>query len=110
MNTAEVREFEAKVTKRGQTTVPAYVRKALNVTPAEGRIVYRVLRDGSVILTKKEGPGDPIIAKFLDFIAKDTLENLGSLRPVTPEWLSGLQQLVDGVKFDLDAPLSEDDE
>jgi antitoxin PrlF len=103
-------EIEATVTKRGQTTLPSAIRKVLKVTAAEDRIVYRVLKDGSVLLTKKESPGDPIIAAFLAFIATDIGNNLGSLRPVTPEWLTGLQQLVKGVNIELDAPLSEDDE
>jgi antitoxin PrlF len=103
-------EIEATVTKRGQTTLPSAIRKVLKVTAAEDRIVYRVLKDGSVLLTKKEAPGDPLIAAFLDFIADDARNNLGGLRPVTPEWLSGLQTLVEGVAIDLDATLSEDDE
>jgi len=36
--------------------------------------------------------------------------NFASLRPVTPEWLSYLQQLVNGTKINLDAKLSPDDE
>lgn len=103
-------EVEATVTKRGQTTVPSSIRKVLKVTATEGRIVYRVMKDGSVLVFKKEGPGDPIIAEFLEFIANDTRNNFGSLRPVTPAWLSGVRKLVRGVKIDLDAPLSEDDE
>ena len=103
-------EVESTVTKRGQTTLPSAIRKVLKVTADDDRIVYRVLKDGSVTISKKEGPGDPIIAEFLEFIANDTRNNFSSLRPVTPEWLSGLQQLVKGIKVDLDAPLSPDDE
>jgi antitoxin PrlF len=103
-------EIEATVTKRGQTTLPSAIRKVLKVTAADDRIVYRVLMDGSVTLAKKEGPGDPMIAAFLEFIANDTRNNFGSLRPVTPEWLAGVQKLVAGVEVDLEASLSDDDE
>jgi antitoxin PrlF len=106
----ETLEVEATVTKRGQTTVPSAIRKVLKVTSAETRIVYRVMQDGSVLIAKKEGPGDPMIAEFLEFVAKDTRNNFGSLRPVTFEWLSGIRNLVEGVEVDLDAQLSEDDE
>ncbi len=110
MDLVPTMEVEATVTKRGQTTMPSAIRKVLKVTASEGRIVYRVLADGSVILSKKEGPGDPVIGEFLEFLANDTRNNLSSLRPLTPEWLSGLQELVAGVKFDMDAPLSKEDE
>ncbi len=46
---------------------------------------------------------------ILDFIVDDTLNNLGSLRLVTPDWRSGLQQLVERMTIDLDAPLPQDD-
>ncbi len=106
----ETLEAESTITKRGQTTVASAIRKVLKVTNAEDRLVYRVLKDGSVVLSKKEGLGDPIIAEFLEFIANDTRNNFASLRPVTPAWLTGLQQLVKGVQVDLDAPLSSNDE
>ncbi len=103
-------EDESTVTKRGQTTIPSAIRKVLKVTKDDDRIVYRVQRDGSVIISKKQGPEDPIVAEFLEFIANDTRNNFSSLRPVTPEWLSGVLKLVNGVEIDLDAPLSPDDE
>jgi hypothetical protein len=39
----------------------------------------------------------------------DARNNFASLRPVTPEWLAGLQLLVKGVKIDLNAKLNPDD-
>jgi hypothetical protein len=62
------------------------------------------------MLSKKERPGDPVIAEFLAFITADTRNNLASLRPVTSEWLSVLQEFVRDVEVDLDAGLREDDE
>ncbi len=103
-------EVEATVTKRGQTTLPSAIRKVLKVTAAEDRIVYRVSRDGSVTLAKKERPGDPLIGAFLDFLAQDTRNSFGSLRPVTAEWLSGVHKLVEGVEVELEAALAADDE
>jgi antitoxin PrlF len=103
-------EVEATVTKRGQTTLPSAIRKVLKVTAADDRVVFRVQKDGSVILTKKEAPGDPVIAAFLKFIADDTRSNVGSLRPVTAEWLAAMETLVEGVEVDLEAALSDDDE
>ncbi len=106
----ETLEAESTVTKRGQTTLPSAIRKVLKVTSAEDRLVYRVMQDGSVVISKKAAPRDPIIAEFLAFLANDTRNNFASLRPVTSEWLSDLQQLVEGTEIDLDSPLSPDDE
>jgi hypothetical protein len=43
------------------------------------------------------------------FREADARNNFASLRPVTPEWLAGLQLLVKGVKIDLNAKLNPDD-
>ena len=103
-------EAESTVTKRGQTTLPSAIRKVLKVTNAENKLHYRVLQDGSVVISKAEGTGDPMIADFLNFIEADARNNLASLRPVTPDWLTGIQALVKEVSVDLDAPLDPDDE
>ena len=103
-------EAESTVTSRGQTTVPASFRKLLNVTDDANKLHWRTLQDGSVVVSKLEGLGDPLITEFLNFIEADARNNFASLRPLTPEWLAGLQQLVKGVKIDLNAPLNPDDE
>lgn len=110
MDNVQTLEVEATVTKRGQTTVPSAIRKILKVSAAEARIVYRVLADGSVLLSKKEQPGDPVIGAFLEFLARDMKNDFASLRPLSPEWLGDLRELVKGVAPDLDAPLPEEDE
>ncbi len=105
-----VLEVEATITKRGQTTVPAAIRKALGVGTSDS-IVYRVEDSGKVSVVRKESDEpDPVIDNFLSFLAADMLARPEALRPVTVEWLDGIKDLVRGVEFDLDAPLSEDDE
>jgi antitoxin PrlF len=105
-----VLEIEATVTKRGQTTLPAAIRKVLQVGHS-GAIVFRLEDTGQVTLTRKAFvETDPVIGKFLSFLAADMMARPESLRPVTAGWLQGLQELVQGVAFDLNAPLSEDDE
>jgi antitoxin PrlF len=104
-----VLEIEATITKRGQTTVPAAIRKALQVG-GSGGIVYRLEDSGQVSLVRKESAeADPVIGNFLSFLATDMMARPESLRPVTAAWLDGLNELVKGVEFDMDAPLSEDD-
>lgn len=105
-----VLEIEATVTSRGQTTVPAPIRKALNVGKS-GNIVFRLEESGRVTVSKKDiGEPDPVIGTFLSFLAADMMAHPGSLRPVTAEWLSTISEIVDGVEIDLDKPLSEQDE
>lgn len=105
-----VLEVEATITKRGQTTVPAAIRKALRVENSGG-IVYRLEDSGQVSLVRKETvKADPVIGRFLSFLAADMMARPGALRPVTVEWLDHLKDFVKGVEFDLDSPLSEDDE
>ena len=105
-----VMELEAPITKRGQTTVPAAIRKALRVENGE-TIVYRVEDSGRVTLARKEeAKTDPVIMNFLTFLERDMQTNPAALRTVTAEWLHGMEALVEGVEIDLDAPLSDDDE
>jgi antitoxin PrlF len=106
----EVLEIEAAVTERGQTTVPAPIRKALQVGK-RGVVVFRLSDDGQVTLTRKvETEPDPVVGKFLAFLTKDMMANPSQLRPVTADWLASVRELVAGVEYDIDRPLSDDDE
>jgi antitoxin PrlF len=103
-------EIEATITKRGQTTVPAAIRRALKIGP-EGGIIYRLEEDGSVTLAKKEVEAtDPVIQNFLAFLAADMVARPEALQPVSMEWLRESQDLVKDVSVDLDAPLDPSDE
>jgi antitoxin PrlF len=106
-----VLELEAAVTERGQTTVPAAIRKALHIGK-RGVVVFRLSENGEVTLASKadEEPQDPIVENFLAFLAKDMLSSPGRLQPVTAEWVEKIQSLVAGVEVDLDQPLSDDEE
>jgi antitoxin PrlF len=100
-------EIEAAVTDRGQTTIPAAIRKLLRVD-RRCSVVFRVTEDGSVTLTAKPtstDEPDPVVTSFLTFLEADMAKHPDRLRPVTVEWLHELQDLVAGVEVDLDAPL-----
>lgn len=103
-------EIEATITERGQTTVPAAIRRALKVGP-EGGIVYRLEEDGSVTLAKRDvEASDPVIQNFLAFLAADMTARPEALQPVSMAWLKEAQNLVKDVVVDLDAPLDPSDE
>jgi antitoxin PrlF len=104
-----VLEIEAAITERGQTTVPAAIRKALGVGK-RGTVVFRLSKDGRVTLELKGDGQDPVVGKFLEFLANDMLNNPAASRPISAEWLAYAKKLVAGVEIDLDQPLSDDGE
>jgi antitoxin PrlF len=109
--TAEILEIPATITERGQTTVPAAIRKLLALGKRD-QVVFRGLADGTVVIAKKVAQvedGDPVIGKFLAFLARDMANEPSRIRPVPRSLLSRGKDLVKGVKVDLDAPLADDE-
>ena len=68
--TAEILEIPATITDRGQTTVPAAIRRMLALGKRD-QVVFRGLADGTVVIAKKQArtdEDDPVIGKFLEFL------------------------------------------
>lgn len=108
--TAEILEIPATITERGQTTVPAAIRKMLALGKRD-QVVFRGLADGTVMLSKKETraeEGDPVIGQFLDFLARDMTNEPERIRPVPKSLLARGKALVKGVTVDLDSALPDD--
>ena len=108
MNVRPTLEIEATITERGQTTIPAAIRKMLGVS--KGSIVFKGMPDGTVIIEPKpeEPEEDPAIAKFLEFLERDIANNPQNLVPFTKEFMDRVDRLVAGVEVDMDAPLEDD--
>jgi antitoxin PrlF len=109
--TAEILEIPATITDRGQTTVPAAIRKMLALGKRD-QVVFRGLADGTVVISKKEARtegDDPVIGKFLEFLARDMTDERGRIRPMPRSLLARGKALVKGVKVDLDAALPDDE-
>ncbi len=51
-----------------------------------------------------------IIGQFVSFLTADMMARPDGLRPVTADWLAGLQYLAEDVAIDLEASLSAEDE
>lgn len=103
-------EIEATITERGQTTVPSAIRKALGVGK-QGKVVFRHMDDGSVIIARKpsrERLDDPVISNFLAFLERDMSEHPAALVPLSGKLRDRGAALVKGVDFDLDAPLTDE--
>lgn len=109
--TAEILEIPATITERSQTTVPAAIRKMLALGKRD-QVVFRGLADGTVVIAKKVAQvedGDPVIGKFLAFLARDMANGPSRIGPVPRSLVSRGKDLVKGVKVDLDAPLADDE-
>lgn len=104
-------EIEATITERGQTTVPAPIRKMLAVKKT-GRIVFRGMPDGRVEIARTDESAvhtDPVISEFLDFLEQDMKERgKEAIRPIPKSFLDDYRELSE-LDLDLDGPLTGDD-
>ena len=107
---AKLLEIPATITDRGQTTVPAAIRKMLALGKRD-RVVFRGLADGTVVLAKQEDiiKPDPVIGKFLAFLARDMADAPTRIKPVPRDLVERGRKLVRGVTVDLDKALPDDE-
>ena len=106
----EILRAESTLTDKYQTTVPDIVRKTLGLNKRD-KISYTINGDGTVTIARsKASEEDPILGKFLNFIAQDMEQNPQHIQSITKETLEQVQSLVENVEIDLDAPLSDEDE
>src|SRR5215216_6069513 len=69
---------ESTITAKGQTTVPKVVRQALGVDYG-GRIAFFVDDQHRVYVEKAaEEASDPVVDRFLEFLARDMTKNPGT--------------------------------
>jgi antitoxin PrlF len=109
--TVEILEIPAAITARGQTTVPAAIRRMLALGKQD-HVVFHGMADGTVVITKKDaGPkdADPVIEKFLAFLAADMVAKPRRIQPVSRELAARGATLVKGVEVDLDSALPDDE-
>ena len=97
---------EATLTDRYQTTVPAAVRRALNLAKRD-KIIYEVKDNGTVILSRAEPTeDDPALGQFLDLLERDVAA--GNAQALTTTMRNRARNLVKSVVIDLNAPLTDD--
>lgn len=109
---AETLTFQAEstLTDRYQTTVPDEVRKALRLNKRD-KIRYTIQSNGQVIMSRADQPeNDPLLGQFLSFLARDISRNPQHVQAISSDLVNHVQSLVADVEFDLDAPLSDEDE
>jgi antitoxin PrlF len=104
-------EVESTLTDRYQTTVPETVRRALRLGKRD-KIHYTIRPGGEVVLSRVQTPeeDDPVLGKFLDFLARDIAAHPERLRSVGANLVQDIHSLVGGIQVDLNATLSAEDE
>lgn len=104
-------EAESTLTDRYQTTVPELVRRVLKLGKRD-KIHYTVRPGGEVVLSRASSADedDPVLGKFLDFLAHDLAENPERVPVLDAGLVARIESLAGGVEVDLDAELSEEDE
>ncbi|MEA9445841.1 type II toxin-antitoxin system PrlF family antitoxin (plasmid) [Candidatus Fukatsuia symbiotica] len=110
-NTKHIDVLESQITSRGQTTIPASVLRTLNLKKGVDRIQYQVLPSGDVLIPRKQKEeNDPIIGKFLDFLANDIVKNPQHLQALPEPLLCRIDKITEGVEIgNLDTPLPDDE-
>lgn len=104
------KDLESTLTDRYQTTVPEGVRHALKLRKRD-KIHYTIKASGEVVLTKAATTEeDPALEAFLNFLEKDIAQHPERLQMLDAGLVNRIKTLVDGVEFDLNAPLEDDDE
>lgn len=104
-------ECESTLTERYQTTVPAEVRAALRLSKHD-KLHYKAIAPGEVVMTRVGRPeqDDPVLTRFLSFMANDIAQHPGRLRPIDVALRDRLQALVGHIEVNLDEPLDPADE
>ncbi|SRR5579883_110053 len=110
MAVTQITCVESSLTDRYQTTIPDSVRKILGLSKRD-KICYTIQSDGKVVISRaKQTESDPVLGQFLNFLARDIEKNPQHLQALSPDLVNHVQSLVAEVDFDLDAPLSDEDE
>lgn len=101
---------ESTLTTRYQTTIPDTVRKALHLKKKD-KIRFTIASDGNVLLSRAEvEEDDPVLGEFLAFLANDIAKNPAQMKPLTVDMKARGDALIEGVEFDINSPLPDEDE
>jgi antitoxin PrlF len=97
--------LRSKLTQRSQTTVPPGVRKILGLAPGE-QLGY-IIEGNEVRLVNASAADreDPVLAAFLDFLARDMAVHPERLAAFPASLLERARAAADGVDLDHDAPI-----
>jgi antitoxin PrlF len=97
-------EEVSTITAKGQTTVPKAVRQILGIDYG-GQIGFRVEGDQVTLHPVEAEHEDPLVGRFLDFLAKDIERRPGGVAALSKELAARLTSLTKGKRVDVEAPI-----
>ena len=100
-------EERSTITAKGQTTVPKAVRQVLGVKGGD-EVAFRVEGQRVTVVPVVAAHEDPVVGKFLAFLAHDIEKHPEALKPLSKDFLGRMETLVKGKKVDIDAPIDGD--
>ena len=84
---------------------PEFTEGAFDVhVISRGRLLVSLQEDG-----KDNGADDPVLGAFLGFLEKSMCEEPHLVQPMTSSNFAGLDEMLEAVEADLDAPLEDHD-
>lgn len=86
------------------------MRKALCLKKQD-KIRYTIQPNGQVILSRYEPQkNDPVLGEFLSFLAEDMSKNPQHIQAIGSDLVNRVRSLVADVEFNINTPLSDEDE
>ena len=106
-------ELEAALTTQDQITVPAAVRKTLNLRGGKSRVIFQFRpKEGVFVFKRAESSAtsdDPALRPFLSLLEQDMQSHPSRLTLFPSRSLKKARAQVKGVSVDLDGPLTGED-
>lgn len=99
-----VLEERSTITAKGQTTLPKAIRQVLGVKEGD-QIAFRVEGRRVTVVPVGATHEDPVVGKFLSFLAKDIERRPGAVEPLSKDFAARVASLVKGSRVDLDEPI-----
>jgi antitoxin PrlF len=96
----DLRSESTPIDNRYQTTIPDAVRSALGLSKRD-KIRYVINSNGVVTISRVDLTGcDPVLSKFLSFLAQDMSDNPQQIQSIDPNLVQRIQSLVVDVEID----------
>ncbi len=99
-----VLEEVSTITTKGQTTVPKAVRQVLGVDYG-GEIAFRVENGHVTVRAVETEHEDPVVSRFLAFLAKDIEKRPEAVKPLSREFAARMASATKGKRVDVEAPI-----
>jgi antitoxin PrlF len=97
----------ARVTEKGQTTVPKQVRDVLGIAPGDN-VAFVIMGSAVTLQRASVQENDPVVSSFLDFLAKDMTQRPYALESIPASLVARMRDLTAGVDSDPNGEIEGD--